>query len=310
MNAPTEKPCIAGYQARLAGTIEIEKWTPPSRAAVEAMPPLPPPLVRGWKLEEPDLPPAAPPPAQEPAPPPTSPAPCAAPGKPEPSFFLKEVAAHLFAPFLAKEYPQTIALTLAQLDPAQAADVLAQLDLELRADVAYRLATLEYVSPLDLKWLEEGLEMSLGDVLKGSKVGGPEVVAEILKRTEVSVEKEVLAQIESRDPKVAGSVRSLMFTFDDLARLTDREIQTLLREVDQKDLVTALKIAGQTVMEKILSNMSEEMRTFIAQEVEYLPQMRLGEVEEVQRRILQKARALEEKGQITTVRGRARDEIV
>ena len=47
--------------------------------------------------------------------------------------------------------------------------------------------------------------------------------------------------MDGQDPEVAESVRNLMFVFEDIAKLTDREIQTLLREVDQKDLVIALK---------------------------------------------------------------------
>jgi len=44
-------------------------------------------------------------------------------------------------------------------------------------------------------------------------------------------------------------VRNLSFVFDEMRRLTDREIQTLLREVDQKDLVVALKSASDELKE-------------------------------------------------------------
>ena len=75
-------------------------------------------------------------------------------------------------------------------------------------------------------------------------------------------------------------------TFNDLARLTDREIQTWLREVDQKDMVVALTKASKAVTEKCLGNMSERVRTFIQEEVASLGSMRPGEVEEVQNRIV------------------------
>jgi flagellar motor switch protein FliG len=76
-------------------------------------------------------------------------------------------------------------------------------------------------------------------------VGGPKVVADILNLTGSSVEKSILDNMDAQDPEVAGAVRNLMFVFDDIAKLTDREIQTLMRDVDQKDLVVALKSASE-----------------------------------------------------------------
>jgi flagellar motor switch protein FliG len=76
-------------------------------------------------------------------------------------------------------------------------------------------------------------------------VGGPKVVADILNLTGSSVEKGILDNMDALDPEVAGAVRNLMFVFDDIAKLTDREIQTLMRDVDQKDLVVALKSASE-----------------------------------------------------------------
>ena len=88
----------------------------------------------------------------------------------------------------------------------------------------------------------------------------------------------------------------MMFVFDDLAALTDREIQVVLREVEQKDLVVALKAASEEVVEKILGNMSDRVRDFVAEEMEFLGPMRLSEVEDIQLRIVQKVRQLEEQG--------------
>lgn len=93
-------------------------------------------------------------------------------------------------------------------------------------------------------------------------------------------------------------------SFKDLAGLTDREIQTLLREVDQKDLVVALKGAGSKVTKKILANMSERVRTFIKDEIACLGPLQLSDVEEVRSRILQQVAQLRDQGQITWPPGR------
>jgi flagellar motor switch protein FliG len=218
---------------------------------------------------------------------------------------LKNVAPEQVAPFISHEHPQTIAITLSQLSPAQAAGILGQLPARMQADVSYRIATMENITPAILFEIEEALEASLRDILSGSNqdVGGPKVVADMLNLTGSSIEKNVLDQMDAQDPEVAEAVRNLMFEFEDISKLTDREIQVLLREVDQKHLVISLKAAEDELKDKILMNMSERVRTGITEQMEQLGPMRLSEVKEVQLRIVQQVRQLEEQGQVTIVRG-------
>ena len=226
-------------------------------------------------------------------------------------YLLKNVPPEQIAPFISHEHPQTIALILSQLDSDQAAGILSQLPEMTQAEVAYRIATMENITPNVLKQIEESLEANLRDILGGNQdVGGPKVVADILNLTGSSVEKNVLDQMDAQDPEVAESVRNLMFTFADINKLTDRELQILLREVDQKDLVVALKAAEDELKDKVLGNMSERVRQFISEEMEFLGPMRLSEVEEVQLRIVQQVRQLEEQGQVTIVRGDSDDTFV
>ena len=81
--------------------------------------------------------------------------------------------------------------------------------------------------------------------------------------------------------------------------------------MDQKDLVVALKSASEEMKDKVLGNMSEGVQTFITEEMEFQGPMRLSEVEEeVQLRIVQQVRQLEEQGQITIIRGDTDDQFV
>lgn len=226
-------------------------------------------------------------------------------------YVLKNVSPQQIAPFISHEHPQTIALILSQLDPEQAAGILAHLPERMQAEVAYRIATMENITPNVLKQIEESLEANLRDILGGNQdVGGPKVVADILNLTGSSVEKSVLEQMDSADPEIAEEVRNMMFVFGDLVKLTDKELQVLLKEVEQKDLVVALKGADEELRDKVLGNMSERVRQFILEEMEFLGPMRLSEVEEVQLRIVQLCRQLEDQGQIVITRGDASETMV
>ena len=98
---------------------------------------------------------------------------------------------------------------------------------------------------LSLKEVEEAIEQSLRDILGGDQeVGGPKVVADLLNLTGSSVEKNVLDAMDAQVPEVAEAVRNLMFVFNDLGKLTDRELQVLLREVIEKAISTLVLLIG------------------------------------------------------------------
>lgn len=217
---------------------------------------------------------------------------------------LKNVSAEQIAPYISHEHPQTIAMFLSQLNPHMSAGILAQFPARLQADVAYRMATMENVTPAVVMELGEAVQASLADVLSGNQdVGGPKVVADMLNLTGSSVEKNVLDQMDAQDPEVAERIRNKMFTFADIEKLTDRELQILLKKVDEKDLVISMKACGESLRNKLMGNLSERVRNLVTEELKQLGPMRTSEAEEVQLRIVQQVRQLEEEGKLTIVRG-------
>ena len=227
-------------------------------------------------------------------------------------YLLRNIAPNQIAPFISKEHPQTIALILSQLDPSQAAGVLNILPEELQSEVTYRVAAMENISPQVLREIEDTLANELQAILTGqiTEIGGPKKVAEILNMTGRSTEKAVLERLDSQDPEIAEEIRNMMFTFDDIANLTDREIQMVLREVDTKDLATALKGSAPEMQDRIFSNVSERVSQMIREEMEFSGPVRMSDVEEVQLRVVQTVRQLEEAGQVTVTRGETQDVFV
>jgi len=63
-------------------------------------------------------------------------------------------------------------------------------------------------------------------------------------------------------------------------------------------------------MQKARDNMVEEVWTELCNKMEAMGPMRLSEVEEVQLRVVQQVRQLEEQGQVTIVRGETDDSFV
>ena len=202
--------------------------------------------------------------------------------------------------FIRREEPQTIALILANLEAEMAAQVITHLPPEARIDVVQRLATMEMTSPEVIKQIDQVLERRLATLFSQevSIVGGAKAVAEILNRVDRTAEKQIFEGLEPANPQLAEEIRRLMFTFDDIARLDDRSMQRLLKEVDQKELARALKAAAESVAQKIFANLSERAQTMLRQEIEYLGPVRLRDVEDAQGKIVRIVRALEEAGEI------------
>ena len=216
------------------------------------------------------------------------------------------------ADFIRREQPQTIALILANLEPEAAALVLANLPVEMRADIVQRLATMETTSPEVIKQVDQVLERRLESVLGNdvSTVGGTKAVAKILNRIDRSAEKLIFEALEPENPELAEEIRRLMFVFDDLARLDDRAMQRVLKDVEQKDLALAMKAAADAVATKIYANLSERTQALLRQEIEYLGPVRLKDVEDAQARVVRAVRALEEAGEIVISTGREAGDVL
>lgn len=223
---------------------------------------------------------------------------------------LKKADSVQLVSFLNKEHPQTIALILSHLNPDQTAEALKELPPDLRADVAYRIATLGKVSPQTLKQIEKVVDEMAGTTLSQSvsKIGGSKSLANILNRLNINLTKEILEQIEINDPDVAAEVKRLMFMFEDIVNIQDKDIQKILKEVDRKDLALALKVADETLRNKIFSNMSERAADLLKEELQYMGMVKLKEVEAAQSKIIDIIKSLEESGEISlNMRGSKED---
>ncbi len=226
-------------------------------------------------------------------------------GSNQPFGFLRRVDPAQLVAFLEGEHPQTIALVLAHLPPAQAGQILAGLGPELQVEVATRLALLQRTAPEVTREVEAVLKKKLAAVATTSRtLGGVEFLVKVLGAVDARSERTILESIEHQDPELAAEIRQRMFVFEDLVLLDDRAIQRVLREVNQRDLALALKGASEEVRAKILKNMSSRAAQALQEEMALLGPQRLRVVEEAQQRIVAVVRALAEAEEIVISRGR------
>ena len=204
-----------------------------------------------------------------------------------------------------------MALVISYLEPGVAADVLVMLPEEIQADIIHRIATLETVQPDALNELERVMQLKFktNTSLRASSVGGVKAAAGIMNFTKQNMEGRIIKSLGEKDRLLAKEIQESMFTFDTLILMDDRSMQTLLRNVEQEVLIIALKGTDDELKEKIFSSMSQRAAANIQDEMEVLGPLRLTEVQEAQKAIINVARTMSDEGTIVLA-GRGGDDYV
>src|SRR4029077_20854083 len=114
------------------------------------------------------------------------------------------------------------------------------------------------------------------------KAGGVSSVAQMLNVTDRMTNKSILENLEQASPELVEQIKRLMFVFDDLLKLDDKSIQSLLKEVENAQWALALKGASEELKTKILGNLSQRASSMLTEEMQYLGPVRISDVETAQ----------------------------
>lgn len=214
---------------------------------------------------------------------------------------LKWMDAETISGLVQQEHPQIAALVLAHLDPTVAAEVLQLLDESVQTDVVYRIATLGPVTAEALDDLERLLLRQVTRSTGGgssTKRGGAAEAAKIVNNTRTATEQRVIRQLAKLDRLLARTIEDEMFIFDNLMSVEDKDLGTLMRQIDNDLLIVALKGCDEKLKAKILGVMSSRAAQSIQDAIAEKGPMRLAEVQDAQKEILATARKLAEAGTI------------
>src|SRR5215467_6435531 len=161
---------------------------------------------------------------------------------------LSHVQEDVLANYLKNEYPQTIAVVLSKLTTAHAGRVLAILPEDVAIDVVTRMLKMDTVQKDVMDRLEQSLRNEfISNLARTRRRDAHEVMAEIFNSFDRQTESRFMSSLEEQNKEAAENIKKLMFTFDDLAKLDNGAIQTLMRQVDKEKLAVALKGANESV---------------------------------------------------------------
>ncbi|MFO1107630.1 MAG: flagellar motor switch protein FliG [Bradyrhizobium sp.] len=224
---------------------------------------------------------------------------------------LSNVQEEVLANYLKNEYPQTIAVVLSKLKPEHAARVLAILPEDMALDVVNRMLQMEAVQKEVIERVEQTLRSEfMSNLSQTRRRDAHEVMAEIFNNFDRQTETRFITSLEEDNREAAERIKALMFTFDDLIKLDSASAQTLMRNVDKDKLAVALKSANEEVRGFFLGNMSSRAGKMLLDDMAAMGPVRLRDVDEAQALLVNLAKDLAAKGEITLTKNRADEELV
>jgi flagellar motor switch protein FliG len=227
------------------------------------------------------------------------------------SAIIADVPSKILNGFIQAEHPQTVSFLLTKMNPDQAATVISSLSEEMQTDILIRIANLNNVKADVVDEVREVLRSQLrGSDLQDEEIGGPKAAADILNFVERNNEERIINEIDEMYPDLAEQIKNLMFTFEDVKKVDDKGIQTVLKEVPREQLVIALKTASPELRELLFRNVSQRAAQMIKDDLDALGPVKLKDVEKAQQGFVDIVRRLEAEGKIVIGGGGAEDQMV
>lgn len=213
---------------------------------------------------------------------------------------LKWMEPALVAGIIQNEHPQIQAIVISYLGPELSGEVLNHMPENAVVELIVRMAEMDSVDPKALQELNHSLEKQVEGVVtkQSSAMGGVKNVANILNSLDKSVEDSLMEKISEVSDELAQQILDQMFVFGDLRDIPDRDFQKVLREVATDRLALALKGADQSIIDKVIRNMSSRAAEIFQEDMEELGPVRVSDVETAQKEILAVTKKMADAGDI------------
>lgn len=218
---------------------------------------------------------------------------------------LSGVNEELLALYLREEHPQTASLVVSKLPPNYAAKILSYFSEELATDIIIRMLNITSVKKDVLDNVAQVLRSEfITSFGKGIfQQNTYEQVAEIFNNMDTQIEEKYMNILENTQPQEAEKIKKLMFTFEDLVKLDQHNMQILLKNIDKSKLIVALKNVSNDLKSLFIKSMSVRAAKIISEELISLGPVKRKTVDGAQSNILDTAKILISDGQIEIVSG-------
>ena len=170
--------------------------------------------------------------------------------------------------YLANEHPLVATYILSKLPPAMAAQVVARMPREARNEVLVAMIVRPVV-PEDIQLIvEDGVRKDLANLsARAAGLDNHTRIADIINNLEPLDARDVVQSLVAARPKEARMVMKMLFSFDDLPRLSQRARAVLFDKLPTETVVMALRGADAEFREGVLSAMAARSKRLVESEL-------------------------------------------
>ncbi len=213
---------------------------------------------------------------------------------------IAEADPDVLAAALANEPPGLAAVVLQMLPPEQVAAVMSRLPNPEQVFLA--LVNPPRIPPRSIQGLLARLSASLSNGSDGGEDPLPngqlQQLITLVRALPASVRTTLLARLKEVNPELAQQVSDNLYVFEDLLRVADSCVQTMLGELELRVVATALSGAPPELKSKIARNLSKRVRESLFEELEMLGTLPPSKVKEARQQFIKKMLELDEKGEL------------
>lgn len=195
---------------------------------------------------------------------------------------------------LQDEHPQIITVTLMCLESDVSAKILKCLPKSLREDVIMRMTHSNPVSQYAMNQLSDYFErqFSKTERFKLLTSDGYNVAANIIAQLDSEHESEIMSALGKNNQELTEKIQDKLFPFEKLGQLDNRNMQTLIAELNNDDLILALKGADEELKAVFMKGMSSKSAELLLEDMETKGPVKLSDVLAAQKRIVAIAKQL------------------
>jgi flagellar motor switch protein FliG len=214
--------------------------------------------------------------------------------------FLEEFSAEQLLILFKEESAAAESLVLSRLPAKLAAEVIKNESASRKSEIIKRIAKMSKIAPFVMEQVAAALKEKARKIggTDSEEIDGMNTLAAILKSSDASFGSKILEELEYDDPSLSYTLRTRLYTLDDILRVNDLALEEKLRSMSEKEIVFLLKGRRQALIDKILSNVSVPRRALIREEAEILGPVPRFEADTVTSDFLNWFRRGREKGEI------------
>ncbi len=183
---------------------------------------------------------------------------------------LNQMHPYQVAQALKNENAVAAAIVMRKLANEHAAKTLEFLPDKVRPLVFLELARPSTITPMiQERILNKTLELALEVDEREEETETTEQMANLMRSLPRTLRKPMLDELEKRDADLAESVRNQLYRFEDIEKLSDKDLQKMLGQCQTDALVCALQQVDESLLTFILGNMSKRAKESLQEEMEF-----------------------------------------